>query len=255
MMKFKGLTEVTTVWVDLDDTLIDFTTNAHTALLRMFRTEKLDRWWPDGEVWAASYERHNMSLWAQYNVGDISREYLRMERFAKPLTEAGVDRPTAEELSRRFDTVYLDYLAQEKKLMPGAVELLEHLHTCGVTIGVLSNGFKEVQYRKIHTAGLEPYIDLTILSDDIGVNKPDIRIFEYAMQRSGDNVPTHHLMIGDNPDTDIAGALHAGWNAVHYRPDRARIAGIKEAQGCDCVESLHDIINMVSSLPDAIKSC
>ncbi len=117
-------------------------------------------------------------------------------------------------MARRYDTLYLDYLAREKALMPGAIDLLRTIRDRGLRIGCLSNGFKEVQFRKIRTAGLEPWIDLVVLSDDIGVNKPDRRIFEYAMERSGDTDPTHHLMIGDNPDTDIRGALGAGWHAV-----------------------------------------
>ncbi len=216
---FHGLT---TIWVDLDDTLIDFTTNAHTSLVKMWHDEPiLQQYFQSPEIWAERYEIHNMALWAKYNVGDISRDYLRLQRFMLPLTEAGMPDDEAEKVARRYDTLYLDYLARGKALMPGAIDLLRTIRDRGLRIGCLSNGFKEVQFRKIRTAGLEPWIDLVVLSDDIGVNKPDRRIFEYAMERSGDTDPTHHLMIGDNPDTDIRGALSAGWHAVWYHPDRA----------------------------------
>lgn len=216
------LKNITTVWIDLDDTLIDFTTNAHIALVSMWNDESvLQRYFSDPEIWAERYENHNMALWAQYNVGDITRDHLRLQRFLLPLTEAGMPAEEAEPVARRYDTLYLDYLAREKALMPGAMQLLARLREKDMRIGCLSNGFKEVQFRKIRNAGLEPWIDIVVLSDDIGINKPDPRIFDHAMRQTGDTDPSHHLMIGDNPQTDIAGAISAGWPAIWYHPLRA----------------------------------
>ena len=82
-------------------------------------------------------------------------------------------------------------------------------------IGVLSNGFTSVQHAKLTNTGLAPKIDLLVLSDDIGVNKPDTRIYRHAMERAADLEPSHHLMIGDNLSTDIRGALDSGWHAIH----------------------------------------
>lgn len=232
---------ITTVWVDLDDTLIDFTTNAHTSLVKMWRDEPpLQHYFPTADLWAEKYERHNIALWAQYNIGQISRDYLRLQRFLMPLTEAGMPPADAEPLARRYDTLYLDYLANEKALMPGAMELLGFLRNKGVRIGCLSNGFKEVQFRKIRTAGLEPWIDIVVLSDDIGVNKPDRRLFDYAMAQTGDNDPHHHMMIGDNPQTDIAGAIGAGWSAIWYHPTRA-FPGAPCPPGAIEITDLHEI--------------
>lgn len=235
-------TNISTVWVDLDDTLIDFTTNAHTSLVKMWCDEpSLQRYFATPELWADRYEAHNMALWARYNTGDISRDYLRLQRFLMPLTDAGMPMAEAEPLARRYDTLYLDYLAREKALMPGAMDLLKFLRAKGVRIGCLSNGFKEVQFRKIRTAGLDPWIDIVVLSDDIGINKPDRRIFDYAMQQTGDTDPTHHLMIGDNPQTDIAGAVNAGWTAIWYHPRRA-FPGIPCPVWATEVANLNEII-------------
>lgn len=245
-MIFNKRYPISMVWVDLDDTIIDFATNSRAALERLYRTGGLSRWWEQPAGWINDYELHNHALWARYNIGEISRDYLRMERFAMPLVNAGMPRPQAEEMSRRFDPLYLDYLAQEKHLMPGAMALLRHIKKCGARIGVLSNGFKEVQYRKMDTAGVSPWVDCTVLSDDIGVNKPDIRIFRYAMQQSGVPDPGLHLMIGDNPTTDIQGAMCAGWHAVHYRPARAAEAGVSAAQGCIVAADLDEISALLS---------
>lgn len=121
-------------------------------------------------------------------------------------------------MSARLDSVYLDFLADEKATVRGAVELLKRLKDSGVRTGVLSNGFADVQHRKMRSAGIAPYIDITVLSDDIGIAKPDVRLYNYAMQRSGCEEPAAHLMLGDNPDTDIAGALSAGWHGILLQP-------------------------------------
>ncbi len=230
---------ISTVWLDLDDTLIDFRTNSHVALVKLWQDEMpLQRYFADADVWVKNYETHNLALWAQYSAGDITREFLRMQRFILPFTDAGMPHDEAEHLARRYDTLYLDYLAREKALIPGAMELLEFLRRKGVQIGCLSNGFKEVQFRKIRNAGLESWIDLVVLSDDININKPDIRLFQYAMNRAGDDSPKHHLMIGDNPQTDISGAIGAGWSAVWYHREDTFV-------GASCPSGAVEIRNLL----------
>ena len=232
---------ITTVWLDLDDTLIDFKTNSHLALVKLWQDEEpLQRYFADAETWVKRYEGHNLALWARYNVGEISRDYLRLQRFLLPLTEVEMPLDQANALARRYDTLYLDYLAREKTLIPGAMELLAFLRSKGFKIGCLSNGFKEVQFRKIHTAGLEPWIDLVVLSDDININKPDIRIFQYAMERAEDLNPKNHLMIGDNPQTDISGAVSAGWKSVWYHR-QGTCVGVDCPSGAIEIKELLDI--------------
>lgn len=215
------MSPVRVVWIDLDDTIIDFHANSRAALANLYHQRSFDILWPTVDDWIAAYERHNISLWVDYSVGIIDNATLRLERFRRPLTEAGVADADARKLSPDLDPQYLDLLAQEKKLIPGAIELLDALRGRSLTIGVLSNGFADVQHRKIARAGLTDKIDITVLSDDIGVNKPDTRLFRYAQSRTPwpDN-PSAHLMIGDNPATDIGGALKAGWQAVWFNPKR-----------------------------------
>lgn len=207
------------VWVDLDDTIIDFRANSRAALANLYRQRRFDSLWPTVDDWIAAYERHNISLWVDYSVGIIDNATLRLERFRRPLTDAGMSDAEARKLSPGLDPEYLDLLAQEKRLIPGAPELLAKLRERGFTIGVLSNGFADVQHRKIARAGLADKIDITVLSDDIGVNKPDTRLFRYAQSRTQwPDDASAHLMIGDNPATDIGGALKAGWQAVWFNP-------------------------------------
>lgn len=211
---YTHLTDV--VWLDLDDTLIDFKANSKVALRLTYNHFALNRFFYTPDNWIDAYETHNSHLWRLYAMGKITREFLRMDRFFHPLTIAGMSDAEATELSLKMDSAYLDYLAKQTRLIPGAIDLLQRLKNVGLTIGILSNGFADVQFRKIHNCGLEPFIDITVLSDDIGVNKPDVRLYRHAMTKVGVNDPSRHMMIGDNAYTDIAGALAAGWQAIHF---------------------------------------
>lgn len=203
-------------WIDLDDTLWNFKGNSRVALRGLYDAYHLGRWFATPEAWIECYERHNHALWHLYNHAAITKEYLMSERFRRPLVEASCN--LADEYGRQFDGEYLDRLAECRGLVDGAIELLERLHASGWKTGVLSNGFTEVQHRKIRNSGLAPYVDYVVLSDDIGVNKPDVRLYRHAEQVSGSDA-AHCLMVGDNPDTDIAGAIAAGWQAILFAPD------------------------------------
>ena len=208
------------VWFDLDDTVWDFTHNSLEALAQLYRAEHLDRWWADVDAWRDNYHRHNTALWALYTPGKIDRDTLRRERFRRPLIDAGVDAATAESMAGHLDSEYLRRLALLPATMEGARETLTALRAAGCRIGILSNGFKDTQQQKLRSAGLDTLVDLVVLSDDINVNKPDRRIYDYARQRAAALypevrcAPSDCLMVGDNIDTDIRGALNAGWDAV-----------------------------------------
>lgn len=212
------------VWLDLDDTLIDFRTNSLLALRLTYTDCRLDRYFPSCDKWIESYMRHNHALWDRYNRAEITQDYLRMHRFLDPIREhIDMSETQFAAEARSMDTIYLDHLAQQKCMIDGAMRLVDHLRAHTYNIGILSNGFTDVQHRKLHTVGLDTKVDLVVLSDDIGVNKPDPRLYRHAMERAADTDPSHHLMIGDNPDTDIAGAIRSGWRAIHYNPDASKL--------------------------------
>lgn len=208
------------VWFDLDDTLIDFKANSRAALKKIYASERLDRWYATQEEWINSYESINHKLWQKYALGEINREQLILERFSRPFIIKGETSLMSDRMSSHLHPVYLDALADEDRLIPGAVEILDAVRRCGMHTGVLSNGFKEVQYRKIDRCGLTHHIDTVVLSDDIGINKPDPAIFRYAERRSGVKEQSAHIMIGDNKSTDVDGAIGVGWQAIWLDRDR-----------------------------------
>lgn len=244
-MIYEG-SRIKTVWFDLDDTLIDFRTNSRAALRIVYDSvEPIRLLFADAEAWTERYEFHNHRLWDQYSRAEIDRDTLRMERFRLPLAEAGMTDAEARRLSEFLDTYYLDRLAEQKNLIPGAIELIDAIKNRwpDIRIGVLSNGFADVQHRKICNAGLQDKIDLTVLSDDIDVNKPDRRLFEHAARMAASEQPDSNLLIGDNPTTDIAGALGAGWHAVWF--DRTGDAPAPDAPHCTRATALPAILPLL----------
>lgn len=205
------------IWFDLDDTLYDFAASSLIALRGVYERYGLHHFFENEQQWTDIYHRYNSMLWSRYNRGEITQAELRFDRFYLPLHEAGVDDRENRRLNSLLDTDYLAMLGSTGLLIDGAREVLESLKERSFSIGVLSNGFRGVQHEKLHSSGLEKLVDIMVLSDDAGVNKPDRRIFDYAVRESG-ATPGESLMIGDNADTDIAGALNAGWRAMLFKP-------------------------------------
>lgn len=249
MLDFFG-NRITAVWIDLDDTIIDFKANSRNALARIYLDEKLDDFFESDNDWICLYERHNYELWRLYAEGEIDQPMLRMERFRRPLCECGMSDATARQLSSHLDTVYLDRLAEGTILIDGALELLDYLRMTEVKTGILSNGFKDVQHRKIRSSGLERYFDYVVLSDDAGFTKPDPKIFEYAMFIAGETDPRSQLMIGDNRQTDICGAVGAGWNAIMF--DSSLPLMSTSGRGHHIVSSLSYIPRILTHHSDAL---
>lgn len=209
------------IWFDLDDTLYDFERSSLIGLDYIFKEYDLGRRFNDTSEWIDCYHRHNRALWTLYNAAKITQRELRRDRFVLPLTEAGFGAREAEELADVLDGVYLDRLGSTGLLVDGARPLLEQLRAGGYAIGLLSNGFTGVQHRKLESSGIAPAIDCVVLSDEIGINKPDRRIFDYALRKASATA-ADSVMVGDNPETDIGGALNAGWSgAVLFDPHRA----------------------------------
>ena len=202
------------VWFDLDDTLWDFTANSLTALTEMYHRRGLRRWWPTLQMWLDAFHAVNAALWQRYNRGEIDTATLRTQRFRLTFLGAGYSDGDILQLSRQLDEEYLYTLSGLPDLVPGAREVLERMRP-NYNIGVLSNGFRDTQPRKLQSGGIDGLVDAMVLSDTIGINKPDRRIYDHALRLS-QATAADTVMVGDNPETDICGALRAGWAAVWF---------------------------------------
>ncbi len=237
-MQYKDL------FIDFDDTLYDTHGNAVIALRETFEAFRLDRYFDDPQVFYDAYWTANIDLWTRYSRGEITRDYLITERFRRPLMVSERFRLTSHDsrltpylldISDRF----LDFCASKPGVVEGAHELMDYLRSRGYRMHMCSNGFHEVQYKKLDACGLRDYFTTIILSEDAGVNKPAPQYFDYALQQADADRRTT-LMIGDNLQTDILGALNAGLDAMLFNRWQVDVKEIPQTPNY-VVDSLRDI--------------
>ena len=202
------------IFFDLDDTLFDFSKASLISLHRLWdETSEIRERFADLNDFLESYHVNNKHMWELHESGQITADFLKGERFRLTIAPERKDFEILK-LSRDLNDRYLSHLGECNVPTEGAKEILQEFSP-KCLIGILTNGFTEVQYRKIRTTGLDRYIQRMVISDEIGIQKPDSRLFRHAEQATGAS-PESTIMIGDNPDNDIQGALNAGWNAIYF---------------------------------------
>lgn len=204
---------ITTVFFDIDDTLWWFSENTKVALREAYAALGLERLAPV-EDFVGLYEPLNHALWSAYSRGEVERDELIVRRFAEPFAKIGVAADECDALAAEANRLYLDILASQPLVVPGAPQLLKCLKAKGYKLCALSNGFDGIQQRKLAWEGMAGFIDHVVLSDHCGITKPQPGIFAYAQQVAG-SAAEHTLLVGDDPATDIDGAHNAGWATIH----------------------------------------
>lgn len=205
------------LFFDLDHTLWDFRTNSRATLSELLTDHGLaTRGVPGPEEFIAAFEEINHALWAEHGAGRMPKEVLRVLRFRTALQRFGI---TDGRLPQRMSESYLERCPRKTALMPGAQAMLLGVAE-GHRLHIITNGFEEVQHVKLEKSGLRAHFDLILTSERAGAAKPHAAIFEAALRRTGARAE-ESVMIGDNAETDMLGARHAGWDQIHYTAETA----------------------------------
>lgn len=201
------------LFFDLDRTLWDVDLNQKEALRVMYARYGLERSGADFETCFSLYAASNARLWDEYRDGKVTREVLRDTRFEEMLDGIGL-RDAA--LTRALSDAYV-------RLAPTFTNLIPHARQVARTLAarypmyIVTNGFVEVQHVKLANCGLSDCFRDIVCSEEAGANKPSPVIFEHALRRAGIG-RERVLMVGDDYETDIAGAVRSGIDSVWFNP-------------------------------------
>ena len=199
------------LFFDLDHTLWDFETNSRETLHELFLLHNLHQTvTPDFAAFYTIYSYHNKKLWDRYHHGFITQQELKWKRMWHALLEFKIGDET---LSKQLSHEYLERLPVKKALFPYAVEILEYLKNKGYILHLITNGFEKVQWLKLENAGIGHYFSAVITSELACCLKPQKEIFDFAIGKAG-CCYAECLMLGDNLDADIQGAMNAGMDTV-----------------------------------------
>lgn len=225
------------IFFDLDRTLWDFERNTEETLLDIYRQENLkEKGIATFEMFMHAYRQINHHLWEQYKSNEITKDYLKTERFYRTLRHFNIiDYPLAEKTGER----YLTISKTKKRLFPGSIEILQYLAP-KYNLHIITNGFNEVQFDKLKNTGLFPFFKEIITSEDAGTKKPDRKIFAYALSQAGAK-NDESLVIGDDPESDIRGARNSGIDQVYVNYSTQK-NGVDATYKINRLESLKDIL-------------
>jgi putative hydrolase of the HAD superfamily len=199
------------LFFDLDNTLWNFSINSHNALKITLAQSLILNQLPDFEDYFIVYETINNQLWDDYHHRKITKQKLIVERFQQSLTQFGITDCDWVELNRQ----YLENMAKQNVLIEGVPETLTLLQSRGYQMHIITNGFREVQRKKLDFCGLSPFFKKVFISEEIKTVKPQREIFEYAI-KSVNAKKQRSIMIGDSWGTDILGARNFGIDQVMF---------------------------------------
>jgi len=205
------------IFFDLDHTIWDFDKNAEETLHELYEIYRLNEiGLPSATIFIETYTRNNHQLWAEYHTGKITKTELRETRFKRTFIELGVH---PDVLPVAFEDDYVKLCPTKTNLFPHAHETLQYLQG-KYKLHLISNGFKEASTLKIGNTNLGQYFEQVIISEIVGVNKPDKAIFEHALTVAGAE-KYESIMIGDSLEADVYGALNFGMDAIYFNPFNA----------------------------------
>lgn len=200
---------VTDVFFDLDHTLWDFERNSALTFHKILSESDVG---VDLDNFLKAYIPINLKFWKWYREGKINKEELRYQRLKTTFDTLG--HGVVDELIHNLANQYIAHLSSYNHLFPNAVEVLSYLRP-KYKIHIITNGFQEIQDKKLRNANIAHFFDQVINSEMAGAKKPDPLIFQLALKRAN-AVPQKSIMIGDSVEADIIGAKTMGLYVLHF---------------------------------------
>lgn len=197
------------LFFDLDHTLWDFDKNSRLAYQQIFEEHNLVL---DLNRFIEIYEPLNLEFWRRFRENEITKEELRYQRLKTAFDAC--DFPVTDEQIDLFADLYIKYLPLNNHLFEGCIEVLDYLKP-KYQLHLITNGFANVQQRKVAASGLSDYFDVILTAEAAGVKKPAPDIFHQALSMANAQVE-NSVMIGDSYLADIQGAQGVGMQTIWF---------------------------------------
>ena len=206
-----------TIFLDLDDTILDFHMAEHIAIGKTFRQLGLE---PTPEL-LDRYSAINQSCWERFERGELTRDEVFTVRFDILFSQLGLGLS-----SQTCEDIYRKNLGIGHYFIPGAEQALDYL-AGKYDLYLASNGVADTQYSRLESAGIGHYFKALFISELTGSHKPDRAYFDYCFARIPDFDPGAAMIIGDSLSSDILGGIQAGiatcWFNYRGKPARPDI--------------------------------
>jgi putative hydrolase of the HAD superfamily len=197
------------VFFDLDHTLWDFDKNSALTFEKIFQIHNINLNIND---FLKVYEPLNLNYWKLYREERIDKASLRYGRLKDTFDALSIS--VDDQLIFQLSEDYITYLTTFNHLFDGTLELLQYLQP-KYQLHIITNGFEEAQQKKMDVSNISKYFKTVTNSEQAGVKKPNPVIFDYAL-KTAIAKPNESLMIGDNYEADILGALHVGFDVIFF---------------------------------------
>jgi len=209
-------TRISDIFFDLDHTLWDFDTNSGLAFDKIFRKD-----YPsiDTAVFLEKYVPINQACWKLFQVDAISHDELRYQRLKHSFDAIQYAITDAEIEQMAQD--YITFLPEFNHLFEDAIEVLAYLKD-RYKLHIITNGFAQVQFKKINNANLTSYFKTITNSEMAGAKKPNPIIFQHALHLANAKKESS-IMIGDSLDADVKGAQDFGMEAIFFNPNQIEV--------------------------------
>jgi HAD superfamily hydrolase (TIGR01549 family) len=204
------------VLFDLDDTLFDHLGCAREALRSVHESQACLTGVPFDEL-ERTHALHLEELHVEVMAGRMTLDDARRERFRRLLVSSGVE--ATVERAEAAASRYRDGYMSARRAIAGAAQLLPVIRT-RARVGIVTNNLRNEQEDKLRVCGLLPFVDALIVSEEVGVTKPDPAIFRVALERL-ECEPHEAVMVGDSWSADVTGARSLGIPAIWFNPHGA----------------------------------
>ncbi|WP_299335994.1 YjjG family noncanonical pyrimidine nucleotidase [uncultured Psychroserpens sp.] len=205
-MKIRGIKHV---FFDLDHTLWDFDKNSALTFEKIFEIHNVE---VNTHEFLSVYEPINLNYWKLYREEKIDKKSLRYKRLKDTFDLVNFD--VSDDIIHKLSEDYINYLTTFNHLFEGTIEILEHFQQ-HYHLHIITNGFEEAQQRKMNNAKISQYFKTVTNSEAAGVKKPNPIIFNHALDLAQAK-PMESMMIGDNYEADILGALDVGLDVILF---------------------------------------